>query len=144
VKKPRKPSRKAEAGPKSHLLITGKATREEAVEFAEACYEATLRVDPSRVPGRVNAAGAGLVGTQWKQIVEAANPLRPLEWLSVEIVQLKEADKIPTGSGAKTKLATLLEQRMVVAVQARKCSKAISWDSIRARLYEPKLSALLK
>ena len=143
MKKSRKPSRKAKAGPKSHPLA-GRATPEQAVELAEAVREATLRVEPSRVPVRVNAAGAGLVGTQWKQIVEAANPLRPLEWLSVEIVQLKEADKIPTGSGAKTKLAKLLEQRMVAAVKAGKCSKAISWGSIRARLYEEKLSALLK
>jgi hypothetical protein len=114
--KPRKPSRKAKAGPKSYLL-TGQPTPEQAAELAGAFRKAMLRM------GRQT---------------------RPLEWLSVEIVQLKEAGKIPTGSGARTKLAKLLEQRMVVAVQAGKCSKAISWESIRARLYEPKLSALLK
>jgi hypothetical protein len=168
VKKPRKPSAKAgrKSAPKSLLDIPKRRLRKLAKAAERKLVKAARPPTPEQLAQRVELLYALMEGQEVVRVPRlsernapqkrhrpksepaiepAANPLlRPLEWLSVEIVQLKEAGKIPTGAGAKTKLAKLLEQRMVVAVQARKCSEAIPWSSIRARLYEEKLSALLK
>jgi hypothetical protein len=68
-----------------------------------------------------------------------SGPLDTKAWLSDAVAGLKKAGDIPTGRGAGTLLADGLAKQMVADVQAGKCLKAISADSIRARLYELKL-----
>jgi hypothetical protein len=66
----------------------------------------------------------------------APDPHSPLKWLFDEVDRRKKTGDIPTGRGAPTAFAKQLEQQMVVDVRAGKCLRAISWRSIRARLYD--------
>jgi hypothetical protein len=62
-----------------------------------------------------------------------SDPLSVKDWLFAEVARRKEAGSIPATA---TLIAKQLADQMVVDVQAGKCRKAISANSIRARLYD--------
>jgi hypothetical protein len=147
VKRRRKLSRKAKArksGPISLLDIRlpakrSKPTPEQEVELVETvkCFiEAVLRQEEQQlwVP-RITEPDFPRVPA----IELAENPLSAMAWLSEKVAQRKKAGDIPT---SMTVLARQLAPQMVVDAQTGKCLKAIPWRSIRARLYEKKLSRL--
>ena len=162
MKKPRKPSPKAGAEPESYPL-TGQPTPEQAAELAEAFHKVTLRrvsravLRSSAAATREKAQAAQTArpknpkgGRQWRVsrisaprvlvIEPAANPLSPSDWLSVEVARRKEAGDIPV---SMTVFAKQLADQMAVAVQAKKCSRALARPLIRRRLYGKKLRELL-
>jgi hypothetical protein len=69
-------------------------------------------------------------------IEPAANPLSVKDWLFDEVARRKEAGDIPT---IATLFAEQLAKQMSVDVQAGKCRRLISADSIRVRLYDSEL-----
>jgi hypothetical protein len=158
VKRRRKRSRKAKAGRKvrrnlldilesvRRKMAKRKPTPEEQAEFAEITPGPAWEGDDKwedRIAGVMRVPRPAPLS--WERnaqiapaIEGAADPLSPLKWIFDEVDQRKKAGDIPTGPKAATVFAKQLAQRMVEDVRAGKCRRAITWRSIRARLYENK------